>query len=327
MTVAFVDLNQAGDPIATEEISITSTWQLHYVVIDLKREHVGHQIRPYLYLGKHAGIFAFDDFEYKEIPIEDGMAWLQRAPERIQAHRMRRFELLFLDRDDWPIDYGTVDVRLARHDFELGVSLETRLESRLSPIDYQWLLSVASKHFWAGTLASQLQWSTYEPAQNDIDASFAASEELIRWTEDQGWLPMVASLFDGGQSDQNHWTNQLACHELETHLHTRISRDLTAFKGRIGRYELWRDTMKSREWIDRCGEELLINAWKWAKEVDATATLCSLESDILTPLTLTRAEAYHNTLWGLSSKGVPLGAIGVQVKEQPRRPRFQRGRR
>ena len=45
---------------------------MHYVVIDLKTEHVGHSIRPYLYLGMHPGIYSFDEFEYKEIEIEDG---------------------------------------------------------------------------------------------------------------------------------------------------------------------------------------------------------------------------------------------------------------
>ena len=30
-----------------------SDWQMHYVVVDLKTEHVGHSIRPYLYLGSH----------------------------------------------------------------------------------------------------------------------------------------------------------------------------------------------------------------------------------------------------------------------------------
>jgi hypothetical protein len=316
VTLAFLDLHQGDTPIATEEVLITDSWQLHYVVIDLKREHVGHQIQPLLYMGKHAGIFAFDDFEYKEIAIEDGMTWLQRAPERIQALRMRRFELLFLDRDGWPIDYGDVDVQLARHDFEMGVALSTRLESRLPAADYQWLLGTAADHFWAGTLASQLQWSVYEPAQNEIQASYAAAEEMARWSEEQGWLPMSASLFDGAWGDKDHWTNQLACHELEARMHARISRDLTAFKGRFGRYQVWKDTLRSREWIERCGEELLINAWRWAREADATATLCSSEGDVLTPLTLTRAEAYHNALWGLASKGVPLGAIGVQVPAQ-----------
>jgi hypothetical protein len=231
--MAIIDLHQSGEPIAVEQLRITDSWQLHYVVIDLKREHVGHQIRPYLYMGQHAGIFAFDDFEYKEIAIEDGMTWLQRAPERIRAHRMKRFELLFVDRDDWPIDYGDVDVRLARHDFEMGVALRTRLESRMPAEDYQWLLRTAAEHFWSGTLASQLQWSVYEPSQNEIQASFSAADEIARWCDEQGWPPVSASLFDGGAGDKDHWTNQLACHELEARLHARISRDLTAFKGKV----------------------------------------------------------------------------------------------
>jgi len=37
------------------------TTQMHYVVIDLKTEHVGHSIRPYLYLGMHAGIYSLSN--------------------------------------------------------------------------------------------------------------------------------------------------------------------------------------------------------------------------------------------------------------------------
>ena len=75
---------------------LTSYWQLHYVVIDLKPEHFRHHIRPLLYLGKHAGIFSFDDFEYKEIAIEDGMSWLSRAPERVQARLLQLDIYIFI---------------------------------------------------------------------------------------------------------------------------------------------------------------------------------------------------------------------------------------
>ena len=103
-----------------------SDWQMHYVVVDLKTEHVGHSIRPFLYVGAQRGIYHFDEFEYKEIEIEDGMKWLQSAPERIRRHRMARFAITFRDTDDWPIDYGTAKLELKRHSFPLGVSLRTR---------------------------------------------------------------------------------------------------------------------------------------------------------------------------------------------------------
>jgi hypothetical protein len=80
---------------------------------------------------------------------------------------------------------------------------------------------------------------------------------------------------------------------------------------------VWKDTLRSREWLDRCGESLLVNAWKWALEADPSVTLSSSEGDVLTPLTLTAAEAYHNALWGLAANGVPLGAIGVQARHAP----------
>ena len=53
MTVVLVDLHQNNKQLGGETIQLTSDWQMHYVVIDLKTEHVGHSIRPYLYLGSH----------------------------------------------------------------------------------------------------------------------------------------------------------------------------------------------------------------------------------------------------------------------------------
>ena len=127
--MAFLDLHKNYQEIGSETISIPHTdWQMHYVVVDLKTEHVGHSIRPFLYLGAQRGIYHFDEFEYKEIEIEDGMKWLQSAPDRIRRHRMSRFAITFKDSDEWPIDYGSVKLELKRHSFPFGVSLRTRRE-------------------------------------------------------------------------------------------------------------------------------------------------------------------------------------------------------
>ena len=41
--------------------------------------------------------------EYKEIEIEDGMDWLQRAPERIKQARMGKFKLSFQDKEEYTL--------------------------------------------------------------------------------------------------------------------------------------------------------------------------------------------------------------------------------
>lgn len=130
---------------------------MHYVVIDLKLEHVGHSIRPYIDIGEHAGIYNIDDIEYKEIEIEDGMHWLQNAPDRIKQVRMGKFDVNFLDREQWPIDYGTLNMQLVRHDFPLGITLHTRPLSAYSAADYDWNLNVAAQHCNTGTLQKQMQ--------------------------------------------------------------------------------------------------------------------------------------------------------------------------
>ena len=46
---------------------------------------------------------------------------------------------------------------------------------------------------------------------------------------------------------------------------------------------------------------------------DATAALLTSEPAVLDSLTLTKAEAYHNMIWAMASRGVPVGAVGVQA--------------
>lgn len=124
-----------------------------------------------MYLGKASGVYYFDDFEYKEIEIEDGMRWLQRAPDRIKNRRMERFRLAFYDVEDWPIDYGAATVELQRHSFPLGVQLDTKLMSGVSAADYLWYLKVAAQTFWAGWLDKQLLWPLYEPKPGAVSTT------------------------------------------------------------------------------------------------------------------------------------------------------------
>ena len=293
---------------------------MHYVVVDLKTERVGHSIRPFLYLGKSKGIYAFDEFEYKEIEIEDGMKWLQSAPDRIRRSRMGHFQVTFVDDDGWPIDYGTAAVALRRHAFPLGVSLQTKRASHVSDDDYRWYLTAAIKHFWTGTLAEQLQWYAYEPAPGDAAAAKREVADMLTWAERQGWSPLSAALLDGGHTQKGHWANKLTCGDLELHLRERLMRDLHAgssgFGGRFGRYEVWKDVMTRHkdDWLSRCGDNVLFSAYRWAHMADPAALLSTAESDILTTQTLTNAEAYHNLIWEMAkNKDVPVTAIGVRA--------------
>lgn len=316
VTVCFKDLQSNEVQLGTEIVSLThSDWQMHYVVVDLKTEHVGHSIRPYLYVGAERGIYHFDDFEYKEIEIEDGMRWLQSAPDRIRQHRMGRFAVTFDDSDDWPIDYGTAKIELKRHAFPLGVSLRTRHESQMESSDYVWYLNAAARHFWSGTIASQFQWAEYEKEPGDIADGKRQISELLLWMARQGWHTAAASLLDGGQAQ--HWSNRLTCRDLELHLRERMIRDLrsgTGFGGKFARYEVWKDAMRYREWISRCGENLLFDAYRWAHQADGHVLLLTDEGSILSTQTLTSAEAYHNLVWEMKhNRDVPVGAIGVHA--------------
>jgi GH35 family endo-1,4-beta-xylanase len=60
-------------------------------------------------------------------------------------------------------------------------------------------------------------------------------------------------------------------------------------------------------------ESLFFDAYRWAAQADPTATLCSSEAGVLSTLTLTNAEAYHNLVYRLLDLGVPVKAVCVQA--------------
>ena len=71
---------------------------------------------------------------------------------------------------------------------------------------------------------------------------------------------------------------QLTCGDLELHLRERLLRDLRAssgFGGRFARYEVWTAAMRHREWIQRCGENVLFNAYRWAHAADPQVRVTS----------------------------------------------------
>ena len=132
-------------------------------------------------------------------------------------------------------------------------------------------------------------------------------------TFESGASARSALLFDGAHSSPLHWSSKLSCKDLERQLSDRLLRDLTHFKGRLVRYEVWKGALHWREWIERCGESLFFDAYRWAQQADATAALLTSEPAVLDSLTLTKAEAYHNMIWAMATRGVPVGAVGVQA--------------
>ena len=226
---------------------------------------------------------------------------------------MGKFRVTFYDSDDWPIDYGAASIALARHDFDLGVTMKTRPMSSMAAADYLWYLRTAGKHFWSGAITDQMLWAQYEPSPGDVAGGQKAVDDMLMWANSQHWGSFSATLLDGGHTHKEHWSNQLACKELRTRLHERIAREMSHFLGKIHLYEVWRGALHWREWIDRCGESLFFDAYKWAQQADPNAILCPSEADVLTTLTLTNAESYHNLVWRLKDQGIPIRAVCVQA--------------
>jgi len=191
--------------------------------------------------------------------------------------------------------------------------VKTRPMSAMAATDYLWYLRTAARHFWSGAIEDQMLWAAYEPTPGDVSSGQKAVDDVLTWSSSQDWGGLSATLLDGGHDHRDHWSNKLACKDLRERLHERIARDLSHFRGKIQLYEVWKGALHWREWINRCGESLFFDAYRWAAQADPNALLCSSEASVLTTLTLTNAEAYHNLVYRLMDLGVPVKAVCVQA--------------
>ena len=110
--------------------------------------------------------------------------------------------------------------------------------SEMAAADYLWYLRTAARHFWAGAIEEQMLWASYEPSPGDVTSAQKAVDDVLSWSTSQSWGGMSATLLDGGHDNKEHWSNKLACKDLQQRLHERIARDLNHFRGKIRLYEV-----------------------------------------------------------------------------------------
>ena len=68
----------------------------------------------------------------------------------------------------------------------------------MSSANYLWYLKAAAEHFWSGSIASQLQWSQYEPQPGEVSNAKKAVDDMER-AKAMMDLNMMASCVSGAK--------------------------------------------------------------------------------------------------------------------------------
>ena len=251
-------------------------------------------------------------------------AVVEEADARAESLRTRPLTLLAPPGSE-------VRVELVRHGFPIGVAIELRKFQ--SEEDLQWYSELASRYFNFAVLESEAKWKVTGPEPGIRD--YSQTEPVLDWGE-QWDLAIKGHVLVWGNgpplssSGVPSWVverfpdpnlseaEQQELHDLlEHHVRDSVSR----FEGRIPIWDVTNETLQPlAQWfIERLGPGITIEAFEWAREEDAAATLVMNEwiREIFTGIGGATADGVRDRLLELREAGVPVEAVGIQGQFTP----------
>lgn len=251
-------------------------------------------------------------------------AVIEEADSRAESLRTRPLRLL-------APPGAEVRVELVRHGFPIGVAMELR-KFQLEE-DLQWYSELASTYFNFAVLESEAKWKVTGPEPGVRD--YSQTEPVLEWGEEWGldikghvlvWgnaPPLSSSGIPQWVLDLFPDTNlsESAREELRGLLEDHVRDSVARFEGRIPVWDITNETLQplSQWFIERLGPDITVEAFRWANEEDADATLVMNEwiREIFTGIGGPEAADVRDRLIELREAGVPVDAVGIQGQFTP----------
>ena len=234
------------------------------------------------------------------------------APEaidaRIRAHRSAEVTLTVLDASGKPLAGREVAVRQTRHKFLFGCNIFGLNPKDSSPLQkgyqdrYTALLNYGTLPFYWGAFER-------EPGRTDT----ARVRAMAEWCRDHAVLTKGHPLC--WHEVKPRWLSGKPPDEVERLQLGRIGRDVTAFAGLVGRWDVVNEAVRMPTFDPEKNEiaalckklgavELIQRTFAAARKADPKAVLLLNDFDT--------SPAYEALLKGCLDAGVPIGVIGIQ---------------
>ncbi|GLC59094.1 hypothetical protein PLESTB_001447300 [Pleodorina starrii] len=237
---------------------------------------------------------------------------------RIMTYRKGNFSISFANKTTNKALGGTrlasLKLRLAMHDFPFGSALEWDgvPSDRLS-----WYLATAKKHFNALVPEVSLKWPMYEPVQGQYSDryNYIMKNHINFSTTNDFVLARGHTLewFTASWNFSQHWSRKAGCDAYRSYLYTRITREVTAFKGKFKQYDVFNGILHELNFVQNCPgmwPGILYDGFRWAAAADPTAQLC------LNDLGLITGDDWRQMVqlvMDMKAAKVPVHCIGVQA--------------
>ncbi|MFP4163930.1 MAG: endo-1,4-beta-xylanase [Chitinispirillaceae bacterium] len=252
------------------------------------------------------GDYFIDDVTFTEIGKLDikevASDWYEKADERIDQIRKGDFTLEISDKDGKPYS-GTVEVSLARHDFEWGTCLA------MFKGDDPKYKKLALKHFNCGVFENAFKWEEYEKVKGKPNVD--ELKRYLKWSKKNDFPIRGHALIWGTENYgyNKHWARRGDDDFLKEAIKERITRDVSRYKGQIPEYDVWNEPVHENSIFTRLGWGILDSAFIWAHRADPQAKLFINEYSIISG---GDAKQYRDLVKGMLQREVPVHGLGVQ---------------
>ncbi|MBN2037119.1 MAG: endo-1,4-beta-xylanase [Chitinispirillaceae bacterium] len=262
-------------------------------------------------VGKNTGTFYFDDIQIIDegrniTPIPDD--WLIKANERIALHRKGDFTVT-VRKSNAVMPSCSVKVDLKKNEFQWGTAIA--ISSNMDDNERRYR-DTAKKYFNYGTFENVFKWSEMERTQNS--PNYGEVNRYLAWADSAGWDLRGHTLIWGRTRD-NHgmpsWTGSLSNAALIAACSTRVTREVTEYKGRLKEYDALNEPLHER-WLDSTlggDHAIYTRIFKWARAADPAAELYINEYNILE---YSEKAGYVSLVDELVKAGAPIDGIGLQ---------------
>ncbi len=251
-------------------------------------------------------------------------AVIDKANERAEMLRTRELELRLPPG-------SSVRLEQIRHAFPIGVAIDLRKLSE--PDDLTWFTDTVAANFNFAVLESEVKWTYTETDEGVRDYSLA--DAVVEWGDANGLRIKGHTLMWGNapplsSSGIPDWLLERfpdadLSNEDEEELRAIVKRHVTDtmqhYSGRVETWDVTNETLQPfAQWfIDRLGEEITEDAFRWAREAAPNGTLVMNEwiTEVFTGIGGPSAAEVRDRVRDLLEKGVPVDALGIQAHFVP----------
>ena len=204
-----------------------------------------------------------------------------------------------------------VVVEQTRHAFPFGTALSRNaFNGKMDPADRDLYFKTLLDNFNSAVHENALKWPQMQESA-ERSADFATADRMLGWCEAHG-LGMRGHtvLWAKGHRVQS-WVKELENEELREATRQRVQDVVERYAGRLRGIDLNNEMLDASFYVDRLGEEIRPQLFRWAAEADPDAVLFVNENDILNG-NAEKLDRYVELIRGLLEAGAPVGGIGLQ---------------